>query len=142
MMGLWSGLPGAKTAMRSTRRAWRACGSTSRCAQAGAGATVCLVCLEAIPKDAPTWACRDSCHVVLHLLCAQAWARQQLRAAAARAADPSSNPDLCALTALPCRMSPGIVPLACMATAITTEAKHKDEHWHVREDPDNQQAAL
>lgn len=49
-------------------------------------AAVCLVCLESMEADAPVWHCNKSCHCVFHLLCIQAWARQQLQTAAARAA--------------------------------------------------------
>lgn len=57
---------------------------------------MCLICLEPIPADAAIWACRASCHCCLHLLCAQAWARQQLQAAVGRAQRSIDNPDLCA----------------------------------------------
>jgi NF-X1-type zinc finger protein NFXL1 len=62
----------------------------------GACTSVCLVCLEAIPADGAVWACRRGCHALLHLLCAQAWARQQLQTAAARTHASAESPDLCA----------------------------------------------
>ena len=34
-------------------------------------AVVCLVCLEAIPFDAATWSCQQSCHMPFHLMCVQ-----------------------------------------------------------------------
>lgn len=55
---------------------------------------VCLVCLEQIAPDAAVWTCRESCFCVLHLVCAQGWAKQQLNAAAAKANSQAANPDL------------------------------------------------
>ena len=55
-------------------------------AQATTGAAaVCIVCLEEIAVADAVWACKRACHVLLHLVCAQGWARQQLAAAALRA---------------------------------------------------------
>ena len=64
--------------------------STQSCAD------VCLICLENIASDAAVWTCRKSCHVLLHLICAQAWGRQQLQSAAALARASAEQPDLCA----------------------------------------------
>ena len=55
---------------------------------------VCLVCLEAIAPGAAVWTCRNSCFCMLHLVCAQGWANQQLKTAAAKAASQAANPDL------------------------------------------------
>lgn len=57
---------------------------------------VCLVCLEQIAPHAAVWTCRDACFCMLHLMCAQGWANQQLRAAAAKASSQAANPDRCA----------------------------------------------
>ncbi|EIE25322.1 hypothetical protein COCSUDRAFT_65191 [Coccomyxa subellipsoidea C-169] len=62
--------------------------STQACAD------VCLVCLENIAPDAAVWTCRRSCHVLLHLICAQAWGHQQLQQAAAAARASAEHPDL------------------------------------------------
>ena len=55
---------------------------------------VCLVCLETIAPGAAVWTCRTSCFCMLHLVCAQGWANQQLKTAAAKAASQAANPDL------------------------------------------------
>eukprot|EP00873_Tetraselmis_striata_P026513 jgi/Tetstr1/446777/TSEL_034264.t1 len=49
-----------------------------------AGASVCLVCLEAIDRADATWHCAASCFAVLHLQCSQSWAQQQLTSARSR----------------------------------------------------------
>lgn len=64
-------------------------------------ADVCLICLESIGPDAAVWTCRRSCHCMLHLLCAQGWARQQLQTAAALAHANTEQPDLCAPPPMP-----------------------------------------
>lgn len=64
--------------------------STQACAD------VCLVCLENIAPDAAVWTCRRACHVLLHLICAQAWGHQQLQQATAAARASAEHPDLCA----------------------------------------------
>ena len=53
---------------------------------------VCLVCLEQIAPHAAVWTCREACFCMLHLTCAQGWANQQLRAAAAKASSQAANP--------------------------------------------------
>ena len=55
---------------------------------------VCLICLEQIAPDAAVWTCRESCFCMLHLVCAQGWAKQQLNAGAAKANSQAANPDL------------------------------------------------
>ncbi|CAK0742649.1 hypothetical protein CVIRNUC_001411 [Coccomyxa viridis] len=55
---------------------------------------VCLVCLEQIAPHAAVWTCHEACFCMLHLMCAQGWANQQLRAAAAKASSQAANPDL------------------------------------------------
>ncbi len=66
---------------------------------------MCLICLEPIAPNAAVWTCRESCFCVLHLVCAQGWAAQQLKAAAAKAASQAANPDLYAFPMLtPTRM--------------------------------------
>ena len=62
------------------------------------------VCLEPLAPDAAVWHCSGGaanpgggCFCVVHLLCAQAWARSQQADAAARAAAlAAAPPDLCA----------------------------------------------
>ena len=44
----------------------------------------CLVCLEDVRPVDPIWSC-PGCHEAFHLGCLQAWARQQLAAAAVKA---------------------------------------------------------
>ena len=58
------------------------------------GNGVCLICLEQIPPNGAVWTCRESCFCMLHLVCAQGWAAQQLKAAAAKATSQAANPDL------------------------------------------------
>ncbi len=45
-------------------------------------AAVCLICLETMHNDDAVWHCSRGCCCVLHLLCIQAWSRQQVAAAA------------------------------------------------------------
>lgn len=53
-------------------------------------AAVCLICLETMHNDDAVWHCSQGCCCVLHLLCIQAWSRQQLSTAAyTAAADPA-----------------------------------------------------
>lgn len=40
--------------------------------------TSCIICLEPIGRAEPTWQCDGGCHAILHLGCAQAWARSSL----------------------------------------------------------------
>eukprot|EP00884_Botryococcus_braunii_P007472 jgi/Botrbrau1/16726/Bobra.0276s0006.1 len=48
-------------------------------------ASVCLICLETMGNADAVWHCHESCHCLFHLLCIQAWGRQQLQAAQLRA---------------------------------------------------------
>lgn len=48
-------------------------------------AAACLICLEGISHTDAVWHCSEGCHEVVHLMCIQAWARQQLSAAQAKA---------------------------------------------------------
>ncbi|KAI3428787.1 hypothetical protein D9Q98_007606 [Chlorella vulgaris] len=41
---------------------------------------VCMVCLEVLRPTDPVWSCQQGCHAVLHLPCAQSWARRTLAA--------------------------------------------------------------
>ncbi|CAG9463242.1 unnamed protein product [Pedinophyceae sp. YPF-701] len=45
----------------------------------GAG---CMICLEDVERDDAVWSCREGCYCVMHLQCAQGWARQQIDLAA------------------------------------------------------------
>ncbi len=45
-------------------------------------AAVCLICLETMHNDDAVWHCSQGCCCVLHLLCIQAWSRQQVAASA------------------------------------------------------------
>ncbi len=82
--------PGSEVYSEGISRLREQIQSTQRCAD------VCLICLENIAPDAAVWTCQKSCHVLLHLICAQAWARQQLQSAAALARAAAEQPDLCA----------------------------------------------
>ena len=42
---------------------------------------VCLICLENMRHDDAVWHCYRGCYCVLHLVCIQAWSRQQVAAA-------------------------------------------------------------
>ena len=48
-------------------------------------AAACLICLDSIKPSDPIWHCQEGCFEVVHLMCIQAWARQQLGAAELRA---------------------------------------------------------
>ncbi|KAK9814014.1 hypothetical protein WJX73_009179 [Symbiochloris irregularis] len=52
---------------------------------------VCLICLEDIEADAAVWECRQSCYCMVHLLCIQAWGRQQIQSSTARASQSEAN---------------------------------------------------
>lgn len=54
-------------------------------------AAVCLICLENMHHDDAVWHCYRGCCCILHLVCIQAWSRQQIAAAtySASAAEPS-----------------------------------------------------
>lgn len=53
-------------------------------------AAVCLICLENMHNDDAVWHCYRGCCCVLHLVCIQAWSRQQVAAATYTASpDPS-----------------------------------------------------
>ncbi|BDA41625.1 NF-X1-type zinc finger protein NFXL1 [Coccomyxa sp. Obi] len=80
--------PGTEVYSEGINRLREQIQSTQSCAD------VCLICLENIAPDAAVWTCQKSCHVLLHLICAQAWARQQLQSAAALARAAAEQPDL------------------------------------------------
>lgn len=44
----------------------------------------CLICLGNISPNEAVWQCEEACHVVLHLICVQDWARSQLATASAQ----------------------------------------------------------
>ena len=54
-------------------------------------AAVCLICLETMHNDDAVWHCFRGCCCVLHLLCIQAWSRQQVAAAAYSASQESAR---------------------------------------------------
>ena len=54
-------------------------------------AAVCLICLETMHNDDAVWHCSRGCCCVLHLLCIQAWSRQQVAAAAYSASQESAR---------------------------------------------------
>ena len=54
-------------------------------------AAVCLICLETMHSDDAVWHCSRGCCCVLHLLCIQAWSRQQVVAAAYSASQESAR---------------------------------------------------
>ena len=54
-------------------------------------AAVCLICLENMKKEDAVWHCSKGCCCVLHLLCIQAWSRQQLAAASYKASQDTSR---------------------------------------------------
>ncbi|KAL3132442.1 hypothetical protein ABBQ32_008998 [Trebouxia sp. C0010 RCD-2024] len=54
-------------------------------------AAVCLICLENMHNDAAVWHCYRGCCCVLHLVCIQAWSRQQVAAATYNATPASSR---------------------------------------------------
>ncbi|CAL8460554.1 g83 [Coccomyxa elongata] len=80
--------PGSEVYSEGISRLLEQIQSTQSCAD------VCLICLENIAPNAAVWTCQKSCHVLLHLICAQAWARQQLQSAAALARAAAEQPDL------------------------------------------------
>ncbi|KAK9842016.1 hypothetical protein WJX81_004295 [Elliptochloris bilobata] len=92
-------------------------------ADAAARSAACLVCLEPLAPDAAVWHCSGGaaspgggCFCVVHLLCAQAWARSQQADASARAA---------ALAAAPPDLStPGAAAVAAAAAAARPPAPH------------------
>lgn len=83
---------------------------------------VCLVCLEAIAPGAAVWTCRDSCFCMLHLVCAQGWANQQLKAAAAKAASQAANPDLYA-------SGPGMHSFPSLTSENACHSFAEPQHW-------------
>lgn len=54
-------------------------------------AAVCLICLEHMKNEDAVWHCSKGCCCVLHLLCIQAWARQQLAAASYKASQDTAR---------------------------------------------------
>lgn len=54
-------------------------------------AAVCLVCLENMKHEDAVWHCSKACCCVLHLLCIQAWSRQQLAAASYKASQDTAR---------------------------------------------------
>ena len=54
-------------------------------------AAVCLICLETMHNDDAVWHCFRGCCCELHLLCIQAWSRQQVAAAAYSASQESAR---------------------------------------------------
>ena len=54
-------------------------------------AAVCLICLENMRNDDAIWHCYRGCCCVLHLVCMQAWSRQQVAAATYTASSESSR---------------------------------------------------
>ncbi|MEW5303405.1 MAG: hypothetical protein WDW38_001729 [Sanguina aurantia] len=55
-------------------------------ASSTADASSCLVCLAVLQPREAVWHCMDGCYEVMHLVCAQEWARSQLSAVEAKAA--------------------------------------------------------
>lgn len=54
-------------------------------------AAICLICLETMHNDDAVWHCSRGCCCVLHLLCIQAWSRQQCATSAYSAAQDSAR---------------------------------------------------
>lgn len=47
-------------------------------------ASVCIICLELLKRRDAVWSCSAGCSDTVHLSCIQAWARQQIQAAAGK----------------------------------------------------------
>lgn len=54
-------------------------------------AAICLICLETMHNDDAVWHCSRGCCCVLHLLCIQAWSRQQVATSAYSASQISAR---------------------------------------------------
>ncbi|GAB4819935.1 hypothetical protein N2152v2_006981 [Parachlorella kessleri] len=62
-------------------------------------AAACLICLEDIDASDPIWHCIGGCYEMVHLVCIQSWARQQLATAQAKAEQLRLHPDRAAAEA-------------------------------------------
>lgn len=98
---------------------------------------VCLICLENMRHDDAIWHCYRGCCCVLHLVCIQAWSRQQVAAATYTASsDPSRCSSICrfnhlCVLAQPCFFAAAAAQNGCCISLSNLLHATESIKWHV-----------